>query len=407
MNESVLINATYFRNRLSELGLKQWWVADQIGVDRKTVSRWLQGQVRSAQIDNVRRLCEVLACQLNDVVLGNEADSFATVEDQKTAANIMLNSSLIEKLGAIGEWDAIEGLLRSCLIPSLSKITLCDLYNQLTIALWRQSKIDDAQEFCQKAEALSRSQGDWQLLGTALLSKANILCWKGRNKAAIETYREVLDLKNYISRSDYGSALSNLGALLYEVGDLKRGLEYLDDALECFVLEDKIMSQSINWWHKSYIYLQMGLLSQSLDSLKHSRELAEKSDYRRGLCACDLLQAELLSKCGDVKESKQMLTKAMTGYQNLKIEEGLNYEFAGRINRENCDYQESLASIDRGIAISQDFPLCLANLHFERAQTLRSLSAQTNEIDRHLNLARDLYLQSDAPLRAASCDHKV
>ena len=118
MNESVLINATYFRNRLSELGLKQWWIADQIGVDRKTVSRWLQGQVRSAQIDNVRRLCEVLACQLNDIVLDNEADSFATVEDQKTAANIMLNSSLIEKLGAIGEWDAIEGLLRSCLIPS-------------------------------------------------------------------------------------------------------------------------------------------------------------------------------------------------------------------------------------------------------------------------------------------------
>ena len=48
----ITLNSAWLRNRVAELGLKQWWPAEQIGVDKKTVIRWLHGHVRSIQPAN-------------------------------------------------------------------------------------------------------------------------------------------------------------------------------------------------------------------------------------------------------------------------------------------------------------------------------------------------------------------
>lgn len=111
-------------------------------MDRKTVIRWLQGQVKSVQSENIEALCRVLACAISDLCLENAADQLASVDDQKQAAQLLAQSSLIEKLGPIGEWDVIESLLKAIIVPGLPLNVLGDLYNQLTVASWRQSKID-------------------------------------------------------------------------------------------------------------------------------------------------------------------------------------------------------------------------------------------------------------------------
>mgnify|MGYP003394845959 CR=1 FL=1 len=128
-----------------ELGLKQWWLAEQVGVDRKTVMRWLQGQVKSVQSENIEALCRVLSCNTSDLCLENAADQLASIDDQKQAAQLLAQSSLIEKLGPIGEWNVIESLLKATIVPGLPINTLGDLYNQLTIASWRQSKTSTLQ----------------------------------------------------------------------------------------------------------------------------------------------------------------------------------------------------------------------------------------------------------------------
>ena len=37
MRDALTINGAWLRDRLAALGLTQWWVAEQIGVDRRTV----------------------------------------------------------------------------------------------------------------------------------------------------------------------------------------------------------------------------------------------------------------------------------------------------------------------------------------------------------------------------------
>ena len=61
---AITLNSAWLRNRVAELGLKQWWLAEQVGVDKKTVIRWLHGHVRSIQSTNAAALAACGTLQL-------------------------------------------------------------------------------------------------------------------------------------------------------------------------------------------------------------------------------------------------------------------------------------------------------------------------------------------------------
>jgi DNA-binding Xre family transcriptional regulator len=108
IKRDIILNSIFLKNKVTELGIKQWWLAEQVGVDRKTVIRWLQGQVKSIQLENAEALAKILNCRIEDLSLESEADQLASMEDQKIAAQLLTTSSLLEKLGPIGEWNVIE-----------------------------------------------------------------------------------------------------------------------------------------------------------------------------------------------------------------------------------------------------------------------------------------------------------
>ncbi len=138
----------FLQARVLELNLKQWWLAEQVGVDRKTVTRWLNGQVQQIQPENARALAQVLGCLVTDLCNAGAELELATSEDQKNAAqHLQTNSSLVDKLGPMGEWPLIESLLKATLVPELPLATLGDLYAQLTVASWRQNKMSQAEAY--------------------------------------------------------------------------------------------------------------------------------------------------------------------------------------------------------------------------------------------------------------------
>lgn len=232
--KDIRLDHVFLKNRVHELGLKQWWLAEQVGVDRKTVIRWLNGHVKSIQQDNAQKLSKILECSIEDLNLDDRADRLATHDDQKLAASLLAQSSLIDKLGPIGEWNVIESLLKATLVDGLPLNILGELYDQLSIASWRQSKIDQADVYNQKAEEIARKTGDQVVLASALLSKANIFSWRGKTSSAIATYYECLALEKYIEPRKIGSISSNLGGVLYESGDLREAVKFLKQALDIF-----------------------------------------------------------------------------------------------------------------------------------------------------------------------------
>ena len=141
MSTVLTLNTSWLRNRLAQLGLRQWWLAEQLGVDRKTVLRWVNGQVRSIQPAKAQALASVLNCSVDELLLHDAAAQLATAEDQRAAGLALAGSTLIDRLGPVGEWDVIEQLVKAAAVPDLPLHVLGRLYHQLCVACWRRLEL--------------------------------------------------------------------------------------------------------------------------------------------------------------------------------------------------------------------------------------------------------------------------
>ncbi len=398
-NKEILLNSIFLKNRIAELGIKQWWLAEQVGVDRKTVIRWIQGKVKSVQIENAEALAKILSCELKELTLVDEADQLATPEDQKNAASLIAASSLMEKLGPIGEWNVIEGLLKATIVPNLPASILGQLYNQLTVASWRQSKIDQADIYNKKAEELARKCGDKGVLAGALLSKANIFSWRGNSTKAIQTYQECLSLERFIEPKIIGSTYSNLSAALYEAGDFDSAENIQKRAIDVFTFYGKPMNLSIAWCHMAMIYLQKSQFKLAGEASEKSIAFAIQDDYRRGLNIGKFINAEIYAKDGQFDKAKKEMFEGLSGFLELGIEEGLNYEFAGRISRLIGDNSASEEYLRKGVSISKEYSMYQAALLLELSKTLSTNILKLTEAKTFAKKSADLYRRCEASIR--------
>jgi DNA-binding Xre family transcriptional regulator len=401
-SDQLFLNSIFLKNRIAELGLKQWWLAEQIGVDRKTVNRWLNGLVRSIQIENIEKLAEALSCKVEDLTLPNELDQMATEDDQRIAAQAVTTSSLIDKLGPIGEWNVIESLLKATIVPNLPLNVLGDLYNQLCVASWRQSKIDQAAIYNKKAKEIALKLNDKALLAHALLSEANIFSWRGFSAQSIESYKDILKLERFISCKTLGAAYSNLGAVLYETGHLSEGQKFIENSIDLFLIDGTPMNLSIAYGHLAMIELQRCNLEASRINANKSTEHAKAFDYYRGIYMEGLILSEIEARIDHHEAAEKLLKNSLEGFESLKINEGLNFEFAGRICRILNQNQRSINFLKNGVAISNDFPLYQAALYRELALTERSMGTGSKD---SFSKAIQLFERCQAPLKAIEVEN--
>jgi DNA-binding XRE family transcriptional regulator len=195
---TLTLNSAWLRNRVAELGLKQWWLAEQVGVDKKTVIRWMHGHVRKVQPSNAAALASVLGCRVQDLELPRDAVDLATADDQRAAAALLATSTLLDKLGPVGEWDVIESLLKAVAVPDLPLNVLGTIYNRLSVACWRQDKLAEAEVYNRAAFDAAERCGDNALLAGAHATRANLLHWRGECALAKRHCRDGLALRRFV-----------------------------------------------------------------------------------------------------------------------------------------------------------------------------------------------------------------
>ena len=61
--DEVILNTKALKDKIYELELKMYWLAMEIGVDRKTISRWVRAKGPIIKRFNIKALARVLECQ--------------------------------------------------------------------------------------------------------------------------------------------------------------------------------------------------------------------------------------------------------------------------------------------------------------------------------------------------------
>ena len=402
MQDTITLNSAWLRNRVAELRLKQWWLAEQAGVDKKTVVRWLHGHVRSIRVDNARVLAGVLDCRIDDLMLPDARAGLATEADQARAAELLASGALIDKLGPVGDWDVIETLIKAIAVPQLPAHVLATLYNQLCVACWRQSKLDPAQTYNDAALALAERCGDKALIAAALQSRANLQHWRGECGLAHQTYRQCLALAPYLDEVALANTHNNYGASLYETGELDAGHAELLLAMSLLRLRGTPMQLSIARSHFAILALRRDDVQAAQEHAHWSGTHAEQAGYRRGVAMAALLRADVAARRAETTHALDWLAEGRRRFAELQIEEGLNEEIAARVLRLAGHFDDARAAIMCGLACSAAFPLEQAQAQLEHARLCLALADRAGALAA-LDAARMLFERCAAPRMVEAC----
>lgn len=357
MADLLTLNATALRNLMAQRGLRQWWLAEQLGVDRKTVLRWVNGQVRQVHPAKVQALAQVLGCTADTLLLHDPAAQLATADDQRAAGLAVVRSALLDRLGAIGEWDVVEQLLKASAVPDLPLPVLGRLYHQLCVACWRQSKLALARTHNEAALDIARRCDDRALQADALGSRANLLFWAGDLPAALATWHEALALAPWMGPRERGALHSNLGAALAETGEPGAGRLQLLLALDCFASEGTPMNHSIVHGHLALLALAQDEVEAAARHATISEAQARSGDYRRGLAFAPLLQALVAARRGDAHAAREALARSQAAFADQDINEALNHRLAAQVWRLLDEPAAAHQACELALQLSAGFPV--------------------------------------------------
>jgi len=356
MSAPLQLNPTWLRNRVAELGLRQWWLAEQLGVDRRTVLRWVNGQVRQIAPERAQALAAVLGCPVTEMLLLDDSRELASPADQRAAGLALAGSALLDRLGPVGEWNVVEQLVRANAVPDLPLHVLGRLYHQLCVACWRQDKLAEATRHNQASLDLAQRCGDHSLHADALGSLANLQRWRGDTNAALATWHEALALRAWLTPRQRGALHNNLGATLYESGDLAAGRAELVQALACFDTDGTPMNRSITHGHLALLALQEGQVDEAAHHATLSQTQAALADYRRGLALAALLQALVAAHRKQADAASAALARGLAAFAALGIQESINHRLAAQVWRLLGDAAAAHAACLLALQLAAGFP---------------------------------------------------
>jgi transcriptional regulator with XRE-family HTH domain len=366
------LNATALRNLMAQRGLRQWWLAEQLGVDRRTVLRWVNGQVRQVQPAQLQALARVLGCAEDALRLHEPNAQLATADDQRAAGQALVRSQLLDRMGAIGEWDVVEQLLKASAVPDLPLPVLGRLYHQLCVACWRQDKLALAATHNGAALDIARRCDDRALLADALGSRANLQFWAGDMAAAQASWQDALALSPWIGPRERGALHSNLGAALLETGQAASGQVQLRQALDCFDSDGTPMNHSIAHAHLALAALALDDTDAAARHAAHSATHAQAGDYRRGQAFAPLLHAVVAARRGQPDAAQDTLAQSQEAFAALGIDEALNHRLAAQVWRLLGDASAARTACQQALQRAAGFPFeqAAAQAEWQRIQAM-------------------------------------
>lgn len=401
LNDTNLINITFLENRLGELNLKNWWVAEAIGVDRKTVGRWLSGKVKTIKSENLQALASCLKCDPQDLVLKDESAILVSKEEQAIAAQLIVQEDLLATLTPLGQWPLLESIVKATLQPNLPIPVMGKLYNLLSICSWRQSKMDKAQAFADKALELGHKVGHMGVKAQARNNLAIIFSYQGKLKDAIALYESVVRERQFIEEDrTVAAALSNLAQDYQSYGDFEKSRKIQLEAITLYSTLALPLNLSIAHCALGLLETEVGNFKEAQAALEKSLELAYTANYLRGISAHKIYLADCLAQMGDLDKAEVLLSEGFRGMAELNLHEALNYEIRARFFRLKKMYQKAQADLAQGFIYAKDFPMEEASLLME--QECLSLAMKDGDTGREaLQKALRIYATAGAELRAS------
>ena len=388
--DTLRLNTEYLGRRIESLGLKQWWLAKQLQVDRKTIARWLGGKVKRIARDNAERLARELDCDLADLVLSDEADITATREEQRLAAESLQQRDLLSLLAPTDDWSLAESLIRATMEPNLPLRSLGALYNLLSIAAWRQGHYEDAEDKAKRAAAIGQKTGDRAIQMKACLNLGTIHSLVGPIHQARSEFETCLSSREYFEQErDYGNALSNVAWLYKATGDFGKAVRAQRRAIDLFDRLGADYNLAIAWTSMGLYHTELGSFEDALEAIERARTYARTAKYQRGLLCCDFYEGDVRTLRRELDRSRALILEARPRLSQYPVFDLTCLEITARFHRFAGDLDIARSEIDLGLQQSERFPTHRCTMLVESARIAQE-AGEVSRAEANLHKARQV-----------------
>ncbi|MEM7246829.1 MAG: helix-turn-helix transcriptional regulator [Acidobacteriota bacterium] len=367
--DTVPLDGHFLVRRLEVLGMKQWWLARQLGVSRKTVSRWVSGKVKRIAADNLAALARELDCSPDELTSAEADEVLATREEQRAAAEVLQERDLLQLLSPSDDWKLAESLIKATMEPNLPLASLGRLQNLLSIAAWRQGHYEEGLSRADRAHEIGRRLGDRGIEMKAVLNRATIHAFVGPVPQALDEYRECLDRpERFDTARDHGAALSNIAWLHREAGDLDAALEAQEASIRVFDSLELDYNLAISWISMTLHATELGRFEEAGVSLDKARHHAEVARYERGLTCCDLYEADFVGLGGDTERALELIATARPRLDGYEVFDLTCLEICARQYRLAGELEKAEAELTTALDRAAGLPTIRAFLWQERSR---------------------------------------
>jgi tetratricopeptide (TPR) repeat protein len=400
--DTVRLDTHYLVRRIEVRGLKQGWLADQVGVARKTVSRWTTGKVKRLGRDSATRLAEVLACSLDELTVRDEADVLATKAEQTAAAKLIQQQDLLQLLSPSDNWQLAESLIKASLQPDLPARDLGRLYNLLAIAAWRQGKYGEGSRHASRALELGERTGDRTVVHGAVYNQAVVDSLTGDHTAALAAYERLLAEPEYFdTKRDHAKVLSNVGDAYQSARRFAASERAQRESIRLFDELRLDLNLSIAWVSLGYLLTEAGRYDEASDAFARGEEHARAAQYVRGVDCAPIYAADPLSLRGETAAARRLVLDALPSLTKHEVYDLGCHAIAARVLRRAGDLDGARAQVTEGLRRSGPFPEPRAQILLEQARLALAHGDATGE-EAAREEANRAFRQAGLELRARS-----
>lgn len=351
------LNTHFVARRIAALDVKQWWLARQVGVDRKTVSRWATGKVKRIAPENAETLASLLDCSLDELTLSDDADLLATHEEQRAAARLIREHGLVAKLSPTDDWKLAEGVIRAAMTPELPLVDLGHLYTSLSTVEWRQGRYVDARVHALRAAEIAEQVGDRLLAIAAAFDLAVIDSFLGESASALAAYERVLAIpESFHTPAGRAATWSNAGCLYRSFLRFEESLAAQREAIRRYAALGTDYNLAIAWTSLGVAAAESGALDDALAAFETAERHAAASRYTRGVTSARIYLADVLALRGDAASARTLVAANLADLNAYEVYDLTAHECAARVLRLAGDVTAAREEIHRGIERAARFP---------------------------------------------------
>jgi tetratricopeptide (TPR) repeat protein len=398
--DTIQLDTHYLVERIEVLGLKQWWIARELGVDRKTVSRWVTGKVKRLSRDSAARLAELLGCPESRLTVRDEADVLATREEQRAAAALIEEQDLLQLLSPTDNWELAEGLIKATLQPDLPLGQLGRLYNLLSIAAWRQGKYELGRRHAERAEELGERAGERAVVVGSWSNQATIDSLKGDQRRALELYEACTAAgEQFDTPRDLAKVWSNLGDVYRSFLRLEDSLRAQRESVRLFEELGLDFNLAISWFSMGHARTEAGRFPEAQEDYRRGGEHAARASYTRGVDCAAIYVTDPTSLGGQVEQAREQLEVALPALARHSIYDLACHEIAARVRRRAGDLGGAREQLAEGLRRAEGFPELRGHLLVEEARCEHA-AADPQAASRAAEAARAAFSEAGVEARA-------